>query len=123
MVPGAFEGEACVRHPPPLCWVTDVTCSSSQPSTICPPTICPLVNSYALEASTSSPQCLDCHCSFFFVVVLFIFFKRCLSHRDKSVNMGIYMHGEKRTQILLFAPGCVISLQPCQVLTLQVQQD
>lgn len=90
MVPGAFEGEACVRHPPLLCWVTDVTCSGSLPSTICPPTTCPLVNSSALEANTSSPQCLDCHCCFF------LFLKRCLSHRDKSVNMGIYMHGGKK---------------------------
>lgn len=89
-MPGAFEGEACVRLPPLLCWVTDVTCSGSRP-----PTTCPLVNSSALEANTSSPQCLDCHCCFF---CCFVFFKRCLSHRGKSVNMGIYMHREQQQQ-------------------------
>lgn len=30
-VPVAFQEGACVRHPLLLCWVTDVTCSSSLP--------------------------------------------------------------------------------------------
>lgn len=56
------------------------------------------------------------------LLLLLLFLKGCLSHRDKNVNLAINMHGEK-TQILPFAPGYVISPRPCQVLTLQVQPD
>lgn len=124
-VPGAFEGEACVRLPPLLCWVTDVTCSSSRP-----PTTCPLVNSSALEANTSSPQCLGCHCCCFFCCFVFssvvwVTEEKVLTWESTCIENNNNKKKKKQThtQILPFAPGYVISPQHCQVVALQVQLD
>lgn len=113
-VPVAFQEGACVRHPLLLCWVTDVTCSSSLPHSTRPTP--PLAHLYTApnwrrkQVTCSAASYLDS-------IELF-----CLKKKKRDSNMGhriiIRVHNspsEEKCYPVLLAMLC------CQVLTLQVR--